>query len=125
MDNYFTSIPLFTELQACKFGAVGTTRPHKQFPSELSIIKKRFAKRLEWNTLLAAVVNDILCLAWQDNNIVLGLSNIHTVDKAEDFREKKRKRPAKTSTNGRLVRGVFGDLPVKELPIPCFIDDYN
>jgi hypothetical protein len=125
MDNYFTSIPLFAELQACKFGAVGTTRPHKQFPSELSIIKKRFAKRLEWNTLLAAVVNDILCLAWQDNNIVLGLSNIHTVDKAEDFREKKRKRPAKTSTNGRLVRGVFGDLPVKELPIPCFIDDYN
>jgi len=47
------------------------------------------------------------------------------VDKAEDFREKKRKRPAKTSTNGRLVRGIFGDLPVKELPIPCFIDDYN
>ena len=64
MDNYFTSIPLFAELQACKFGAVSTTRPHKQIPSELSIIKKRFAKRLEWNTLLVAVVNDILCLAW-------------------------------------------------------------
>ena len=125
MNNYFTLIPLFTELQACKFGTVGTTRLHKQFPSELSIIKKRFAKKLEWNTLLAAVVNDILCLAWQDNNIVLGLSNVHTVDKAEDFREKKRKRPAKTLTNGRLVRGVFGDLLVKELLIPCFINDYN
>ena len=47
------------------------------------------------------------------------------VDKAEDFREKKRKRPAKILINGRLVRGVFGDLLVKELPISCFINDYN
>ena len=125
MDNYFTSVPLFSELQACKFGAVGTTRPHKQFPSELSTIKNRFAKKLPWNTLLATVEQDILCLAWQDNNIVLGLSNIHTVDKAEDFREKQRRRPAKTSTNGRLVREVFGDESIKKLEIPCFIDDYN
>jgi hypothetical protein len=27
IDNYFTLIPLFTELQACQFGAMGTTRP--------------------------------------------------------------------------------------------------
>ena len=32
MDNYFTSVPLFSELRACKFGAVGITRPHKEFP---------------------------------------------------------------------------------------------
>jgi hypothetical protein len=64
-------------------------------------------------------------LAWQDNNIVLALSNIHTVNKAEDFREKQRHRPAKMSTNGRIVRKVFGDEYIKELYIPCFIDDYN
>jgi hypothetical protein len=46
---------------------------------------------------LAAVVNEVLCLAWQDNNIVLALSNIYTVNRVEDFREKQRKRPAKTS----------------------------
>jgi hypothetical protein len=91
----------------------------------LSDIKARFATKLEWNTLLAAVVKDVLCLAWQDNNIVLALSNIHTVNKAEDFREKERKRPAKTSTNGRIVRRVFGEEYIKELLIPCFIDDYN
>jgi hypothetical protein len=125
LDNYFTSIPLFSELRACKFGAVGTTRPHKEFPNQLVEIKNRFATKLEWNTLLAAVVQDVLCLAWQDNNIVLALSNIHTVDKAEDFREKQRRRPAKTSTNGRIVRKVFGDDYIKELLIPCFIDDYN
>ena len=116
---------MFSELRACNFGVVGTTRPHKEFPQGLVELKKRFATKLEWNTLLATVVQDVLCLAWQDNNIVLGLSNIHTVDKAEDFREKARKRPAKTSTNGRIVRRVFGNDYVKDLQIPCFIDDYN
>ncbi len=125
MDNYFTSVALFSELRACNFGAVGTTRPHKEFPKELSDIKARFSTKLEWNTLLAAVVKETLCLAWQDNNIVLALSNIHTVDKAEDFREKVRKRPAKTSTNGRIVQRVFGSDHTKELSIPCFINDYN
>jgi len=125
MDNYFTSVPLFTELRACNFGAVGTTRPHKEFPDELVKLKTQYATKLEWNTLLATVVQDILCLAWQDNNIVLALSNIHTVDKAEDFREKVRKRPAKTSTNGRIVRQIFADEHTKSLSIPCFIDDYN
>jgi hypothetical protein len=47
------------------------------------------------------------------------------VDKAEDIMERKRKRLAKTLTNGRIVREVFGTDLVKELQIPCFIDDYN
>jgi len=47
------------------------------------------------------------------------------MDKVEDFKEKKRKYLAKTIMNRRLVRGVFKDLLVKELLIPCFINDYN
>jgi hypothetical protein len=39
--------------------------------------------------------------------------------------ERKRRRLAKTSTNGRIVREVFGTDLVKELRIPYFIDDYN
>jgi hypothetical protein len=104
---------------------MGTTRPHKEFPPSLKELKERFSTKLEWNTLVAKVVDNILCLAWQDNNIVLALSNIHTVDRTEDFREKVRKRPAKTSTNGRIVRQIFADEPTKSLSIPCFIDDYN
>jgi hypothetical protein len=125
LDNYFTSIPLFTELRACNYGAVGTTRPHKEFPNKLVELKKRFAKDLEWNTLLATIVNETLCLAWQDNNIVLALSNIHTVNRVEDSRARQRKRPAKTSTNGRIVGKAFGDEYIKDINIPCFIDDYN
>jgi hypothetical protein len=70
-------------------------------------------------------VGDTLCFAWQDNNTVLALSTIYTIDKAEDFVEKVRKRLAKTLTNGRIVQQVFGDDYAKELQIPCFIDDYN
>jgi hypothetical protein len=125
LDNYFTSIPLFSELRTCNFGAVGTTRPHKEFPKGLKELKTQYSTKLEWNTLIATVVQDVLCLAWQDNNIVLALSNIHTVDKAEDFRERVRKRPAKTSTNRRIIRQVFGSDHTKGLRIPCFIDDYN
>jgi hypothetical protein len=47
------------------------------------------------------------------------------MDKAEDWVEKKRRCPAKTSINGHLIRNVFGDDPVKDLLIPSFIDDYN
>jgi hypothetical protein len=104
---------------------VGTTCPYKLFLPEVSAIKNRFATKLEWNTLLAAVIQDILCLAWQDNSIVLALSNIYIVDKAEDWRVKERRRLAKTSTNGRIVREVFGEIPIKELQIPSFINNYN
>jgi hypothetical protein len=64
MDNYFTSVPLFEELRVCKFGAVGTTRPHAEFPAGMKELKERFSKKLEWNTLIAKVVQNTLCLAW-------------------------------------------------------------
>jgi hypothetical protein len=63
MDNYFTSVPLFTELRACNFGVVGITCLHKEFPDELVKIKIQYIIKLEWNTLLAKVVQDVLCLA--------------------------------------------------------------
>ena len=97
-------MPLFTELRAYNFGAVGITRPHKEFLDELVKLKtQQYAIKLEQNTLLVIVVQDVLCLAQQDNNIVLALSNVYTVDKVEDFREKVRKRPVKTSINGRII----------------------
>jgi len=88
-------------------------------------IKNRFSTKLDWNTLLAKLVDDILCLAWQDNNIVLAMSSIHIVDIVKDFIEKSRKRLAKTLTNARIARKAFGSEHTKKLEIPLFIDDYN
>jgi hypothetical protein len=47
LDNYFTSIPLFSELRACNFGAVGTTRPYAEFPKGLTELKARYSTKLE------------------------------------------------------------------------------
>ena len=65
------------------------------------------------------------CLAWQDNNIVLALSNIYTTHNTDNFQEKVRKRPTATSTNVHIIRTVFGKESTKELYILRFIDDYN
>jgi uncharacterized protein YdeI (YjbR/CyaY-like superfamily) len=57
----------------------------------------------------------MLCLAWQDNNIILVLSNIYIVDKAENFRETTRRRLIKTSINKQIVRKVFRNDHTKNL----------
>jgi hypothetical protein len=124
LDNYFTLIPLFSSLCSRQYGAVGTTRPHALFLTALSMLKKE-GKKLDWNTLLSQVVDDTLCFVWQDNNIVLALSNIYTVHTVNDFVARQRKRPVKTFTSDNIVRIVFGDNLIKELQIPIFIDDYN
>ena len=36
-----------------------------------------------------------------------------------------RKRPSKTSTNAGIIRPIFEDDALKNLPIPSFINDYN
>ncbi|KAF2183458.1 hypothetical protein K469DRAFT_582850, partial [Zopfia rhizophila CBS 207.26] len=48
-----------------------------------------------------------------------------TVAQPKEIVERERKRPAKTSTNAKYIRLVFGDLAVKVLSIPVFINLYN
>ena len=67
----------------------------------------------------------MLCISWQDNNLVLRLSTIYTVHEASSQITCSRKWPQTTSTNTTTARKVFGDLPRRELDIPTFIDDYN
>jgi hypothetical protein len=133
MDNYFTNIPLFDRLRQLGIGACGTTRPNaskKLFPKALSLLKDS-KKSQPWNTLYAAPagpdsdIDSVLCIAWQDNNIVTALSTVHTVHKSTDWIPRLRKRPAKTSTSAKIAREPFNDQSTKELPIPRLIDEYN
>jgi hypothetical protein len=127
LDNYFTSLPLFEKLRSRHIGACGTTRPHAAGVDYPIIMKKlkELHSHVPYNTICAVPVGSVLCFAWQDNNIVLGLSTIHTVNQPSDLIQRMRRRPKKTSTNGAIVRPVFGDAPRKEISIPRFIDDYN
>lgn len=127
LDNYFTSIELFKKLREIQIGACGTTRPDsagKDFPAMFKSLKS-CATYVPYHHLCAIEVEQVLCFAWQDNNIVLGLTTVHTVDKTEDFIIRTRRRPQKTSTNGPLVHRAFGDAAVKDMPIPRIINDYN
>jgi hypothetical protein len=121
MDNYFTSVPLFKMLRERGYGACGTTRP-RGLPLLLQELRNDHSKSLPWGTICAIPMNDVLCLAWQDNNLVLGLSTIHS---ASTLVSRDRKRPGKTSTNASIVYKVFKDKPRRELDIPAFINDYN
>ena len=126
LDNYFTSIPLFSILRKENIGAAGTTRPTGiDFPALLTVLRKKWSTKLDWGTVVADIVDNVLCIGWQDNNFVLGLSTIHTVHKASSWVESKRRRPSKSSKNASITRKVFGDMPSMNLDIPIFIDDYN
>ena len=48
-----------------------------------------------------------------------------TVSNPRDTVTRLRRRPAKTATNARTSRAVFGEMSTKQLDIPAFIDMYN
>lgn len=114
-------MPLFKELRDLQCGACGTTRPRGGIPTQLIELKDHI-KSIPWGTLYASEAQGVLCLAWQDNNIVLLLSTTHSPD---TFIPTERKRPSATSTNAAIARAPFRDEGKKELKIPIAIDDYN
>ncbi|KAG0125933.1 hypothetical protein HOY82DRAFT_475336, partial [Tuber indicum] len=64
----------------------------------------------------------VIRLAWKDALIVLFASTIALPhEKVIRFR----KRPVKTATGANIAQKVFGDQPVKFLPIPITVNDYN
>ena len=87
-------------------------------------IKLYHTDNLQWGELYWDVLNNntVLQAAWKDAQVVLFAS---TVARLEEIIERERKRPAKTATNAKCTRLVFGDLAVKLLKIPVFIDLYN
>jgi hypothetical protein len=83
MDNYFISIPLFSMLRKENISVAGTTRPSgTNFPALLIVLCQNWSTKLDWGTTVADVVDGVLCIGWQDNNFVLGLSIVHIVHKA-------------------------------------------
>ena len=68
-------------------GAVGIIRSEntgEEFPALFIVLKESFAKKLPWGITYVIVVEDVLCTGWQDNNFVLNLLTIHTVDQVKD-----------------------------------------
>jgi hypothetical protein len=121
MDNYFSLVTLFNELRNLGCGACGTACPKSGIPPILVELKDH-VKSIKWGFLYVSARDNVLCLAWQDNNMVFGLLTIYSPD---DFVLSNQRRPAKTSTNAAIARAPFGDDVRRQLEIPIFIDDYN
>ena len=60
--------------------------------------------------------------AWKDQNVVLFIS---TISNPRDTVTRLRRRSAKTATNARTSRTIFGEMSTKQLNIPAFINMYN
>lgn len=125
LDNYFTSVGLFKLLCSWGVGSCETTQAHgKGFPPLIRAMKE-WDLKLPWSTMIAIPYQDVLCFAWQDNNLVTGLTTVHTIGKTNDLIEQEWRWPAKTSTSAAITRPIFGSEATKKLTIPCVIDDYN
>jgi hypothetical protein len=122
LDNLFTNIPLANALAQLGIGVMGTTRVNALgFPPGL--VQLKVAKNLlNWGHLEVAITEKVGCFLWQDNNRVLGITTAYN---PRDIVIRPRKRPSATSTSAAITRRVFGDFPVKDLPIPIAIDAYN
>jgi len=126
MDNAFTTIPLLRLLRSNSIGTCGTTRLNS---ADLPIEMKSDLKQV-WNTLDGCVVkptesgcsDDVLCIRWEDSNIVRFLTTVHPWN---EVTLKLRRKPRTTSTNATAIRRIFGESERKALFVPTIVDDYN
>ena len=74
--------------------------------------------------MYGAVTNNanVLQFAWKDQQMVLFMTSVHT---GRETVIRKRRRPAKTATNAKTSRAVFGEEVTKDLTISTSIDLYN
>lgn len=130
MDNYFSDPQLAVALKAKRIAVCGIMKSsRKDLPKLLVEMKQEFAKDIPYGTLAAMVQDGVLLVAWQDNNLVLGLTTAYGVREIEDTVIKKRKRPSKTSTNARVVLPAFkdngNDVWQKDFGVPKMYFYYN
>ena len=123
MDNYFSSIPLFSYLRNKNIGACGTVRTNsKKFPEELKALTK---EKKRWGFRSGMVVDDVLAVVWMDAVPVTALTTIHDIKGDAWQIERDRKKPRITLPNAERVRETFGDNHRQLLKIPVMINDYN
>ena len=125
LDNYFTTLPLALYLKNLGIAVTGTAKGDPDWPILLMEMKNTWRTQIPGNFHAAIVQNEVLCSAWQDNNMVLALTTAYSARNSGDKILVLRKRPGKTSTNAAVMLPLFGDLTEKELEIPIVYHEYN
>jgi len=129
-DNAFTTVLLLSQLRSKLIGGCSSTHINS---AELPIALKSDVKQA-WNTIDGITVkppatadthcsdSTILCIRWEDKNIVRFLTTVHPWNEVT-LSECCKTRT--TSSNAANVRRVFRTSERKSLFIPTVIDDYN
>ena len=125
LDNLFLNVDVAHALLNIGISVMGTTRKNATgLPEELLRLKDAKQAFL-YGGLVAIVQGKTLCFAWQDNNVVLGLTTAFSLHQPRDIVIRNRKRPKDSLTNAAIAVPIFGGLWNKDLPIPTAIDAYN
>ena len=114
MDNLFTNVKLYTALKELEIGACGTAKNGSGFPPELLTFREVLTKKNNWGMKAYFTVEEVLCLAWQDNNTVQLMTTVHTPSNMEAYdilsKNKRHGIPAEVSTI-RIKNLSFHTLP--------------
>ncbi|KAG0641351.1 hypothetical protein HOY80DRAFT_1112950 [Tuber brumale] len=118
------SLPLSLQRQRKSHHAMESLSSYEKFSDRLMSIKLTYNNRVVWGTQYweLSAKKLVIQLAWKDSQIVLFAS---TDTLPQEQVVWLRKRPAVTATGANITRKVFGDQPLKYLPIPTTVDCYN
>jgi hypothetical protein len=126
LDNLFLTVDVVHVLLLLGVVSMGTARSKSANLPPLLRDIKALNTTLLYGGFLMIQCGWALAFAWQDNNIILGITTAYSLHRPkEDFVVKERWRPKDTATNYAIARRVFGDKRKKPLPIPRAINDYN
>ena len=126
LDNLFLSVDVAHVLLNIGIGVMGTTRKNAAgIPDSFKNIKQ-LNRALLYGGLFSIQCGWVLCFAWQDNNVVLGVTTSFSLHRPkEDYTIRTRRRPKDSATNAAIAQPVFQGQLTKALPIPSAIDAYN
>src|SRR5437764_10168574 len=126
MDNWYTSLPLLSELRKLNIGGCGTcTTNSPNYPSSLNVVK---TIKMAYQQRSGHVQDGVATLLWMDNGPVKMMTTIHPLTGEGASVLKSKKRPGLKSTNATGIEqsGLFKDGEWEaEIPIPSCIDAYN
>ena len=112
MDNYYTSVALFEELEERKPHACGTVRSNRvALPREICGVKEKAVKDLKRGECMYRQKGNLTCVTWRDRKPVSVLATL----------------PTSTTESSPVERSVKvnGKWEKKQFPRPGIMDLYN
>ena len=135
-DNFFVNVKLASALRTIGIALCGTSKCGSGFSRDLLRLRSCSKKSTDWGKKATEIVDNVLCLAWVDNNVVQFLTTGHDRQHAEEavvwMSAKKRVGIPDDCAQKTSVSVSFSENNQKmkiawkwSLPKPACVDEYN